>query len=671
MYAQKVIKEQDIVKATKNVIVYYKSSIYKADEAIYHLNNKVLELFGNVTNISLHSTSKTDYLKINMKTKDTKTKKFFIYDAKEGLWIRGSSYDSKNDIYIVRDSEVSSCDIKNPDWKILFSKGKYNKKREFLSLLRPTFYFKDIPIFALPWFGFSTIKKRTTGLLRPKLAIRADSGFIYMQPYFIAPSLSWDIELIPQIRLLRGYGLYGTLRFVDSPTSKGSITTGFFKDKSSFVKEKGLKNSTHKGFDFKYESRDFLKSYLKKSDKVGLYIDFKTLNDIDYENLKDINIKSFDKLVTSRLNYFIKRDQDYMGIYIKYFIDTDKANNSDTMQELPTLQYHRFTTNLPLKNLTYSIDYKFKNNYRQKGLNAYFHEINLPIKLTIPLFYNYINFSISENLYYSKIEYSKLNNQNMINAKYFSNYHKFILYTDLVKPYHNFLHNIQLQTTLQVPSFESKKGDFADFVSINKERKNFRWRINQYFYNNESNFLTIRSSQIIYLDKAKKEYGDISNDIVYYPNKNLKISENTLYSAKYNKFKRFQTNIDYNNDKYNFYLYHTHQKKLNTNKIDYLSGGFEIKLDHRIKIFGDLNYDMDKDLTRDWSVGVYRDKFCWNYQIKYKESITPISTSSGAKSYRNRGLYFLVNFANIGGISYEYTHESIDDSLKKDGVMSE
>ena len=56
---------------------------------------------------------------------------------------------------------------------------------------------------------------------------------------------------------------------------------------------------------------------------------------------------------------------------------------------------------------------------------------------------------------------------------------------------------------------------------------------------------------------------------------------------------------------------------------------------------------------------LYRDKKCWNYKISYKESLVPISTSGGAKSYRNRGVYFLVNFANIGGISYEFKKDDI------------
>ncbi len=664
MYAVSVESVGDIVSADGGVIIYHKNKVYKANRAVYNTKKKVLELFGNVKVITNKSSSITDYLKVNVKDSKSHTNKFFIYDGNSKIWLRGSSYKSKNGIYRVKNSEISSCKVKNPDWKILFAKGKYNKNIEFVTLSRPTFYFKQKPVFALPWFGFSTVKKRKTGLLRPRFGINADSGFIYKQPYFYAPYRNWDIEFTPQIRTNRGIGLYSSLNFADSKFSKGSLTLGYFKEKSSFFKEKNLRNKEHHGLDFYYEGSHFLPSFLKSSDdEDGLYIKFETLNDIDYENLKDVNIKSYNKLVTSRLNSYLKRKSDYFGLYAKYFIDTDKVSNSDTMQELPSFQYHIFTKNIAIKNLTYSFDYKFKNNYRREGLNAAWQEINFPIKFDISLLDDFLNFSFSENLYYSKINYSKLAGKNIDNAVYFSNYHKFVLSSDLTKKYDNFLHNIQLQTTLQVPSFEHKSGDFADFIDINKERKNLNFSINQYFYDkNGFDFLTLRSSQIIYLDKGKKEYGDILNDIYYKYSNKLSISENTSYSKKFSKIKKIQTSINYKDDVYKFRLSHTHKNVPNEKKVNYLTTDFSTNLNAGFKIGGELNYDIKNAFTRDWSLWLYRDKKCWNYKITYKESLIPIATSGGAKAYKNKGIYFLVNFANIGGISYEYAKDNIVDS---------
>ena len=665
IYASKVVSDGDVVFADGDVVIYNGANVYKADSAVYNRDKKSLKLYGNVTSITGDTRTQSENLDIKTDTKAVKTDRFFTYDAKEGLWLRGSSYRGKDGIYITKDSEISSCNIVNPDWKILFSKAKFDKKNEFLYLYRPTFYLKKVPVFALPWFAFPTIKERKTGLLRPEFGVQAGSGFVFMQPYFYAPAKNWDIEFDPQIRTTRGYGLYSTLNFVDSAYSSGKVTVGKFIDKESFFEKEDLKNKTHYGLDISYESDKVFKRFLKKdSYKDGLWIDYHYLNDVDYENLKGIKIKSLNKLVVSRFNYFLKRDKDYFGVYSKYFLDTSKESNSDTMQELPSLQYHRFTTNLPVKNLIYSIDYKVKNNYREKGLNAAWHEINLPVKLDIPLFNNFLNFSISENLYYSEVKYRNKDGLNIENAKYFSNYHKFTLSSDLTKEYGSFIHNLQLESSLQVPSFENKSGDFADFININKEEKNLKLGINQYFYDKQGfDFLTLRSSQTIYIDRDENKQGDIYNEIIYQYSKKLSISENIDFSSKYNKIKKIQTNINYHDDFYSFNISHTHQNVPNLTKINYLTSDFKINLSNGYKIDGLLNYDVDKKLTRDWGIGLYRDKRCWNYKIDYKESVIPILTSGGARSYKNRGLYFLVNFANIGGISYEYSKDDIVDDL--------
>jgi len=667
MYAKQVDAYDDRVIASGSVVIYHEGSVYKAKKAIYERKNKLLRLIDDVTVITPDSTLKSDSVAVKLDKDKTVTGNFFIFDTTSKMWLRGDKYyENTKDIHIVKDSEISSCDIKDPDWKILFHKAEFDKKHEFIYLTRPTFYFKNVPVFGLPWFAFPTVKKRKTGLLRPEFGFDNETGFVFKQPYFYAPAQNWDMDIIPQIRTKRGYGLYTNLNFVDTRYSRGKITLGKFYDKDSFYEEKNLKNKSHYGFDIKYTNRKFFDRFLKKdSYKDGLWLDFHYLNDIDYENLKDVTVRSLNKLVTSRFNYFFKRDRDYLGFYIKYFLDSDKDNNDDTLQELPTLQYHKFTTNLPLKNLTYSVDYKMKNNYRKKGLNATLHEINLPVKFDMPLMKNYLNFSISENLYYNKINYSKRDRSLIRDLEYFSNYHKFILSSDLIKSYDEVVHNLQLEASLQVPSFEDKDGDMADFISINKEEKNLKLSANQYFYNHdEFNFLTLRTQTTTYLDRTQNRYEDLFNEIIYNYSSNLKLQENITYSREYKKITQVQSNIDFNDEFYRLNLSHTYKNIPDKDKVSYITAKLDLKLYHGYGLNFKTDYDAQNKLTRSWSTKLFRYKKCWNYSIKYKESITPIFTSGGVRSYKNKGLYFLVNFANIGGISYEYTKEDVSDGLE-------
>ena len=89
---------------------------------------------------------------------------------------------------------------------------------------------KDIPIFYLPYLGFSLNKTRSSGFLRPQFGFSANEGFLFTQPYYQTLGLSADLEIDPTIRTKRGKGIYSTFRFVHSPTSKGEFKIGEFRD---------------------------------------------------------------------------------------------------------------------------------------------------------------------------------------------------------------------------------------------------------------------------------------------------------------------------------------------------------------------------------------------------------------------------------------------------------
>lgn len=63
----------------------------------------------------------------------------------------------------------------------------------------------------------------------------------YEQPIYIAPYENWDLELNPQIKTDRGFGLYSTLRFIDSPYSIGEVNLGAFRENSSYYHDENLK----------------------------------------------------------------------------------------------------------------------------------------------------------------------------------------------------------------------------------------------------------------------------------------------------------------------------------------------------------------------------------------------------------------------------------------------
>ncbi|MFW5624934.1 MAG: LPS-assembly protein LptD, partial [Campylobacter hyointestinalis] len=297
--ADNVDKNGQIIEAKGNVLLFSQTYLVTADEAKYDEANEIVELFGNVNILKgENETTRSNYAKVNLKTDEINADSSFAMDKSKELWIQSDESCSNNDAYEVSKSIVSSCNVQDPDWHIKFTSGELNKTSKFLHLYNPVFYVGDMPIFYLPYFGFSTDKTRRSGLLIPQISFGKGEGLRYLQPIYIATHDEWDLEFDPQVRTSRGAGLYSTFRFADSPYSKGLIRGGEFWDKSSYVQKEKLKNNKHYGYEIEYDRDKLVKYFLDGDYNEGLWLKYTHLNDIDYLNLRGKE-NDFDSLVQS------------------------------------------------------------------------------------------------------------------------------------------------------------------------------------------------------------------------------------------------------------------------------------------------------------------------------------------------------------------------------------
>jgi LPS-assembly protein len=564
--------------------------------------------------------------------------------------------------YITQKSITSSCDVEEPDWKIGFSSGELNRESKFLHVYNALFYIKDVPIFYMPYFAFPTDKTRRTGLLRPETGFAKDEGVFYMQPIYFAPSKAWDFELDPQIRTERGGGIYSSLRFADSPYSNGYFTAGFFREREIYKKKEDLKNKVHYGYDFFYDRSSVLSDIIEKEVEDGLKVDLKYLNDVDYLNLKTTDHETFDKLVISRLNYFLRDEDNYMGIYAKYFIDTSADNNDKTLQELPTVQYHKFLDSILVNNLQYSADAQYHNYYRKTGLEAQQFEMQIPLTFHWSMFDEVVRASLSENIYMMRVNYDGLDSVPENYGQYIRNYHILSAYTDLAKAYESFYHKIYFGTEYIIPSFDKQKGylDRDEFVPINTEEEQITFQLKQYFYDSKGQKRLIHSlKQPYYFENSQYRYEPIENKIEIALTSRVSLSNEVQYSHQSSKLVKSLTYASYKGDNQQVYFSHTYNKDEENN---YFSLNFESKVFKNSSIFAEIQYDINDSFAKSWNVGFIQSKRCWDYRLIYKEDTTPKLTSSGkASSVDKRGVYLLFNLYPLGGVKYEYSVENSRD----------
>ncbi|NPA73353.1 MAG: hypothetical protein GXO12_01440, partial [Epsilonproteobacteria bacterium] len=231
--------------------------------------------------------------------------------------------------------------------------------------------------------------------------------------------------------------------------------------------------------------------------------------------------------------------------------------------------------------------------------------------------------------------------------------------TDLVKKYDDFLHSLNLSLDYIVPSFDDKSGYFADFITLNKEQKSVNFQLEEFFYKSDGDlFLTHRLSQSYLFDAYDYKYGDLLNEIIYKYSNKLSITNNMTYSHKNSQVSEFQTGVDFKSDLYSVKLLHTYKHGPDKGDSNIASLKFLTNYFAKYNYFASIDYDIKNSYTQNWEIGVKMKKKCWNYQIQYKEHITPILTSAGANSVTRRGIYLMINFTPIGGIKYKYEKDS-------------
>jgi len=655
--AKSLYTTKNTVHADEGVIVYYDKSIIKSEHATYNKETKLLVLDGNVEMIGYKGSKEhTDHMEIHTDTKEVAFKKLFL-TGENDVWLLSDTAHKKDGNYILGRSILSSCSVDDPLWHMGFSDSVYNSEEHYMKVYNAKVYFKDVPIFYTPYLAFSTNKKRSSGLLFPKFGYSENEGFLYEQPIYWAIAANMDLELNPQIRTNRSKGLYATFRFADRNESSGKLRAGYFKDKAKYIEEHKVENETHYGVEFTYESSEVFKKYFSKNFKDGLYINATYLNDIDYINLQKSKLQHFglNFLQESRINYFAYNDDYYMGINAKYFLNT-RADNNDTLQILPSFQWHRYLDHFILDNLTYSADVHVQNITRKTGTTLKQAEIKVPIEYSTSFFDDFITLSFSEEFYYSKSLFAN-GEYEYDNFQYAKNAHKVKIFTDLTRKYDDFVHAIlpslsyvKPGTETQTPiNFDKLGKEQRELSQTGQEEEQYDFSVNQYIYDNNARLKFFQRFSQKYFPGRENKFDSMSNEMGYYLKK-WKLYNYLTYSHELNAISVVSSGISFKNENYGFNVGHSYYKeftdKTNTVKTNNINLDFGYVFDEKISLGGGVIYDLLESENTQWkaSVGYHRD--CWSFDASVGQGLRP--TSSG---YENEMTYYLqLNFIPFGAV---------------------
>jgi len=664
--AKNVVKRGNTIMATGDVVVFSPTYYITSNKAIYNQKTGDLQLFGDVNILKDNKEQLlSDESVVNLNTNDIEQSPAFSVHKDTGIWVNSKQLTGKSNKYSLLSSTVSSCDCVDPAWSIQFSDGDYDSDDQWINTYNARLYIKDVPVLYIPYFGFSTNKQRRTGLLMPTFGYSNVEGFYYAQPIFIAPKDNWDLELVPQYRTKRAWGMYAYYRLADSPTSLLQVQAGYMKENGQYFDNYDLTNTSHFGADISYARYNLFAS---KEHQDGLYVDLHWLNDIEYKNLEEVDqTGSFEKKIESKINYFYKTPSYYGGMYARYYLDSSLDNNDETLQQLPTLQGHIFSKESYLKNLFYSADIQYTNYYRRTGIEANRIDLLIPLSYSISLFDEYINLSFKEEIGLTHLDYDANGDPRFDNGTFIQAKHIISASTDLIKPYENYLHTVNISANAVLPSLSNESGDLYGINStdthlspfpVTEENKSISFKVNQSIYDSSSlkQIINHKMKQSILYDKdANSTLGNFENNLTY----NYKygtLSNRILYNHDDNKIIESSSNASFKYNDYYVKLNHYYSKETpHSNKLDSKSYIFDVgtKFNRFYKTSYKRYYDLQNNRLTKQELVFNIDKKCWALDIKLEDSLVAIASDT-TDAVRQKIIYLQLYLKPIGGIKQQY-----------------
>jgi len=661
LYADSFVSEKGITKAYGSVLLTYEDKVLSGENALYDREgSRIVMRDGVGITDSTGNRVYADSIDYSI-DKNRIVFEGFHHRDPDDIWMVSRRAVRQDDNYTIEKSIISSCCMDDPDWTLYFDRADYNSTSRRMVLHDAQLYAGTIPLAYVPYLSFSLDRSRSSGLLMPHFGYGRDEGFIYDQPIYWAISESMDLQIDPQVRSGRGLGVYADFRFADSAHSHGELKAGIFHDYSDYTREHDLKNSSHYGVEFMYESDDFLRSWKPEGYEDGLYLNLNLFNDIDYINLqydKMFHFQETSRYEESRFNYFLYSDERYFGIGARYYIDTEETDNRDTIQEMPRLHYHEFSSTIMDGLLTYSLDATLDNYYKESGERAYSAHLRAPLEFHSSLFGSYLDFALKEELVVADTYFSREIESENHYASIVLN-HKIVISSDLVRGYESGLHTILLSATYTKSSILAE-GDL-EFDDIDESIENdfgldrlsdshISFAVHN-FWNGSGGHLDIDylATADLYL-YGGTQWNDFRNELTL-RYRNWRLYTLLNYSLENREISEFSNKLSYRDDTYAFSINYLWKK----DEESYLEREKELKLRMRYRysdsltIYGGTTYDFIEDYSKDWEAGFMLDRKCWNIQLTFKQDITPVLKESGAGSIRNNAIYFKFNLIPFGG----------------------
>ncbi|MHB8057603.1 MAG: LPS-assembly protein LptD [Desulfuromonadaceae bacterium] len=341
-----------IYTAEGNVVVLSKGMKLVADRVSYTAPTRMLYASGSVALTKESAVLKGETLVMNMDTGRAEMDSTLLTVAETGLKIASEKLVRINENeFTATSTELTSCDMPNPSWKLGADKLNVDMLG-YATARNVIFYIKDVPVLYLPWIAYPVVMEKRSGLLFPRFGYSKTKGAQLVIPAYWVISPSQDLQLDLDIMSRRGVGTGFDYRYIRTRESEGEINAYPIYDQ---LEDRWRWQLAQKHKEIFSDSANLRMEVNATSDRTFLS---------DFGNKSsEYNRQSSETIVNA-----LKTWQDYaVNSYLRYSQDLYAANNSQTLQTLPSAGIAAVRKSIFSTPLYFDLDGSVDNLQRDSG----------------------------------------------------------------------------------------------------------------------------------------------------------------------------------------------------------------------------------------------------------------------------------------------------------------
>ena len=669
-----------------------------ADEIILYQLTNILTAEGNVVLEDSASTINGRSLKANLDTKDAElTQVNYLLHGQAGNGEAKKIYiTNSGDNILMQRSTYSECPFGDNSWVLRASSIDIDNIDESAEAYNATLYFKDVPIFYMPYFTYPTTDKRRTGLLFPSFESSLENGVTFSQPIYWNIAPNYDMEIIPTYMSERGLELTTKFRYLVDGQS-GKINVEYLANDKKTNTDRSLYHWSHNG---------------NFNENLNLKADYTQVSDDDY--FSDLNASAGSRdsntlLRTAALTY--NTDMTSSQFEVRDFQILNDYSASTPHKVLPKISftgYQQFDNN-PIELSVYSeiTNFTHSNSNMYSGIRTHIEpEISFPYKrpagfavaeFKLPMTYYSQTFNDSDNTgggfangYTGILEehvvrviptarlHAGLNFER--STSWFGN-----AFTQTLEPQVQYLYiPYKNQDNIGIYDSSTIQQDFlglyrdriysgldriADtnqftigltsrvFDDIGSER--FRFSLGQIVYFGDSqvgiapetnpdtdNTEVTTSSIVMEMDVKISSNLFINNSVEYAIQDDLVRSADAAIEYRFDRGQRVQLNYRYIENTTS--ILETKNENINS-RINQIGSKYILPINNQWDMGASYYYDVENKITQDAFVGIKYESCCWAIRLDYGYRLKNHNISTNETTF-DRGPTLMFELKGLGGI---------------------